>query len=208
MRIYKHPIAINIAGHPNESFTKPNTIAWTAAPIYTDQSSTPTTVDENARLVGYETDLATTKRHLIEALDEGENVILGYTQTDANNIILNGHEITVVDYKTDSKGRVTFICNDTDDNNPRPIEYSEDYLLPKIHHAALPQHIVEKDLNIVPSCLRRCAKALFVILWNILRFPSESAILRLWRVNVITAEPTSGRGQKQAGDTLRTILTS
>lgn len=114
-------------------------------------SVTYQTVDENARLVGYETDLATTKRHLIEALDEGENVILGYTQTDANNIILNGHEITVVDYKTDSKGRVTFICNDTDDNNPRPIEYSEDYLLPKIHHAALPQHIVEKDLNIVPS---------------------------------------------------------
>lgn len=114
-------------------------------------SVTYQTVDENARLIGYETDLATTKRHLLEALDEGENVILGYTQTDANNIILNGHEITVVDYKTDSKGRVTFICNDTDDNNPRPIEYSEDYLLPKIHHAALPQHIVEKDLNIVPS---------------------------------------------------------
>ena len=31
------------------------------------------------------------------------------------------------------------------------IEYSEDYLLPKIHHAALPKHIVESDLNIVPN---------------------------------------------------------
>ena len=91
------------------------------------------------------------KRHLIDALNEGETVIIGYTQTDSNNIIVNGHEITIVDYKTDSRGKVTFICNDTDDNIPRAIEYSEDYLLPKIHHAALPQHIVENDLNIVPN---------------------------------------------------------
>lgn len=91
------------------------------------------------------------KKHLTTALDEGENVIIGYTQTDNNNIIVNGHEITIVGYKTDDKGKVTFICNDTDDNIPRAIEYSEDYLLPKIHHAALPKHIVEGDLNIVPN---------------------------------------------------------
>ena len=114
-------------------------------------SVTYQTVDENARLIGYETDLATTKRHIIEALDEGESVIIGYTQTDSNNIIVNGHEITIVGYKTDKTGKIIFICNDTDDNIPRPIEYSEDYLLPKIHHAALPQHIVENDLDIVPN---------------------------------------------------------
>ncbi len=114
-------------------------------------SVTYQTVDENARLIGYETDLGTMKRHLLEALNEGENVIIGYTQTDSNNIIVNGHEITIVDYKTDNKGKVTFICNDTDDGIHRAIEYSEDYLLPKIHHAALPQHIVQEDLNIVPN---------------------------------------------------------
>lgn len=114
-------------------------------------SVTYQTVDENARLIGYETDLGTMKRHLLEALNEGENIIIGYTQTDNNNIIVNGHEITIVDYKTDSKGKVTFICNDTDDGVHRAIEYSEDYLLPKIHHAALPQHIVQQDLNIVPN---------------------------------------------------------
>lgn len=114
-------------------------------------SVTYQTVDENARLVGYETDLGTMKRHLVEALNQGENVIIGYTQTDANNIIVNGHEITIVGYKTDNNGKMTFICNDTDDNIPKPIEYSEDYLLPKIHHAALPEKIVAKDLNIVPS---------------------------------------------------------
>ena len=115
-------------------------------------SVTYQTVDENARLVGYETDLGTMKRHLTQALDEGENVILGYTQTDSNNIILNGHEITIVGYRQDhNTGKTIFICNDTDDNISRPIEYPEDYLLPKIHHAALPQHIVENDLNIVPN---------------------------------------------------------
>lgn len=114
-------------------------------------SVTYQTVDENARLIGYETDLGTMKRHIVQALDEGENVIIGYTQTDNNNVIVNGHEITIVGYKTDNKGKMTFICNDTDDNIPRPIEYSEDYLLPKIHHAALPKEIVEDDLNITPS---------------------------------------------------------
>lgn len=114
-------------------------------------SVTYQTVDENARLIGYETDLGTMKKHIVQAIDQGENVIIGYTQTDNNNVIVNGHEITIVGYKTDNKGKMTFICNDTDDNIPRPIEYSEDYLLPKIHHAALPKEIVENDLNITPS---------------------------------------------------------
>jgi len=114
-------------------------------------SVTYQTVDENARLIGYETDLNTMKNHIMTALNEGENVIIGYTQTDSNNIIINGHEITIVGAKTDPTGKVTFICNDTDDNIPNLIEYSEDYLLPKIHHAALPKHIVENDLNIVPN---------------------------------------------------------
>lgn len=109
-------------------------------------------VDENARLIGYETDMNTLKRHITSAIDSGENVILGYTQTDENNIIINGHEITVVGYKKNNEtGKLTFICNDTDDNISKPIEYSEDYLLPKIHHAALPQAIVKDDLHLVEN---------------------------------------------------------
>ncbi len=114
-------------------------------------SITYQTVDENARLIGYETDKETLKRHLTNALDMGENVILGYTQTDANNIIINGHEITVIGYKKDPSGKLTFICNDTDDNISKPIEYSEDYLLPKIHHAALPKEVVESDVKLVEN---------------------------------------------------------
>lgn len=114
-------------------------------------SVTYQTVDENARLIGYETDLDTMKRHLLTALDMGENIIIGYTQTNENNIIVNGHEITIVGYKKEDNGKLNFICNDTDDGISRPIVYSEDYLLPKIHHAALPKEVVEKDMNIVPN---------------------------------------------------------
>ncbi len=109
-------------------------------------------VDENARLVGYETDMETLKKHITDSINMGENVILGYTQTDNDNIIINGHEITVVGYKKDSNtGKLTFICNDTDDNLSKPIEYTEDYLLPKIHHAALPKEVVENDVELVEN---------------------------------------------------------
>ena len=109
-------------------------------------------VDENARIIGYETDMNTLKKHLTQTIDMGQNVIIGYTQTDSNNVIINGHEITIVGYKTNPKtNKMTFICNDTDDNETKPIEYSEDYLLPKIHHAALPQSIIKDDLKIVEN---------------------------------------------------------
>ena len=113
-------------------------------------SVTYQTVDENARLVGYETDQETLKRHLLTALDMGENVILGYTYVD-NNVVIGGHEITLVDYKKAPDGKLIFICNDTDDDQSRPIEYHEDFFLPKIHHAALPQKVVEGDLTITPN---------------------------------------------------------
>ncbi len=114
-------------------------------------SVTYQTVDDNARLIGYETDFDTIKKHLTTALDMGENIIIGYTQVDHNNIIINGHEITIVGYKQNPDGKLVFICNDTDDNLSKPIEYSEDYLLPKIHHAALPESIVADDLTVTPN---------------------------------------------------------
>ena len=108
-------------------------------------------LDENARLIGYENDMDTVKRHLTQSIDNGENVILGYTQTDKNNVVINGHEITVVGYKRNPKTqKLIFICNDTDDGKSVPVEYSEDYLIPKIHHAALSKHIVEKEVKNVP----------------------------------------------------------
>lgn len=114
-------------------------------------SVTYQTVDENAKLIGYETSFDTMKKQITDALNLGENVIVGYTQVDNTNTIINGHEITIIGTKTDKDGKMTFICNDTDDNASKPIEYSEDYLLPKIHHAALPQSVVANDVNLVEN---------------------------------------------------------
>jgi hypothetical protein len=108
-------------------------------------------VDENAKLVGYETDFNTMKKQITDALKLGENVIIGYTQVDNNNTIVNGHEITITDIKTDKNGKLIFVCNDTDDNLAKSVEYSEDYLLPKIHHAGLPQEVVGEDVNLVEN---------------------------------------------------------
>lgn len=114
-------------------------------------SVTYQTVDENGKLVGYETDIKTMKRQIKDALDMGENIIIGYTLVDESNTIINGHEITITGYRTDKNGKMTLICNDTDDGVSKAVEYSEDYLLPKIHHATFPQEIVKNDMKITEN---------------------------------------------------------
>lgn len=114
-------------------------------------SVTYQTVDENAKLIGYETDFDTMKKQITDALSMGENVIIGYTQVDDTNTIINGHEITIIGTRKDNNGKLIFICNDTDDNVSKPIEYPENYLLPKIHHAALPQAVLKDDVNYIEN---------------------------------------------------------
>lgn len=108
-------------------------------------------LDDNAKLTGYTTDFATIKKHILESLAMGENVIIGYTQLDKENKVIGGHEITIIGAKQDKNGKLIFICNDTDDNNPNPIVYPEDYIIPKIHHAGLPQKVVAKDSQFAES---------------------------------------------------------
>ena len=104
-------------------------------------------VDENQRVVGYEADYNTVKNQLLETLNSGKNIIIGYTMTDENNHIEGGHEITIIGAKTDKNGELSFICNDTDDDEPTPIEYPASYLIPKIHHAGIPTEIAEKNMT-------------------------------------------------------------
>lgn len=108
-------------------------------------------IDDNENVVGYEADYNTVKDQLLETLDKGNNIIIGYTMTDANRHIIGGHEITIIDYKTDSNGELSFICNDTDDDNTLPIEYPASYLIPKIHHAGIPTEIAQKNMNQVEN---------------------------------------------------------
>ena len=105
-------------------------------------------VDENGKLVGYEKDFQTIKKELLDTLALGHNIIIGYTWPDPeNDNKLAGHEITIVGAKTNFKGETIFICQDSDDNLDKPIEMSESYLLPKIHHAGLPEEIASRDFE-------------------------------------------------------------
>ncbi len=103
------------------------------------------TIDDDSRLVGYEKDFNTTKKQILSSLAMGQNVVIGYTFTDNTNKVIGGHEVTIIGVKQEKNGKLTFICNDTDDDNPNPIAYSEDYIIPKIHHAGLPQEVAEQD---------------------------------------------------------------
>lgn len=105
-------------------------------------------VDENGRLAGYEKDFQTIKNELLETLNRGLNVIIGYTWPDPeNDNKLSGHEITIVGYKTKPNGEGVFICQDSDDNIDKPIEMEESFLLKSIHHAGLPEDIAMRDFD-------------------------------------------------------------
>ena len=108
-------------------------------------------VDENQNLQGWTKEFKDIQNDITKAIDMGQDVIIGYVMTakDCNeqgvepNKIVNGHEITIVNYKKDAMGNLTFVCNDTDDDKPQLVEYSAKYLLPKIHHASYPVSIIE-----------------------------------------------------------------
>ena len=110
-------------------------------------------VDEQQNLVGWNTPIEQIQKNITDAIDSNEDVIVGYVLTAGQcgetsnnpNKIVNGHEITIVDYKKGLDGKITFICNDTDDNKAEFVEYSADYLLPKIHHASYPVSILENS---------------------------------------------------------------
>lgn len=105
-------------------------------------------VDEEGRLSGYTKDFATIKKELLATLKAGHNINIGYTWPDPyNENRLAGHEITIVSCKVKPNGELVFICQDSDDDLAAPIEMSEKELLPKIHHAGIPESIASKDFD-------------------------------------------------------------
>lgn len=102
-------------------------------------------VDDNAFLVGYNKDYQSTLMDIINSLKAGFNVVIGITETDANAQIIGGHEITVVGSKVDANGKLVFICNDTDDDLNEPIDMLADDLIPKIHHAGIPNIVLQQS---------------------------------------------------------------
>lgn len=113
-------------------------------------------VDDNLVVTGYECDFATTKQQILDTLKRDQNVIIGITffekdkeQPDPNrpaDAIAGGHEITIVGARTDKNGETIFICQDSDDEVNMPIEYPESWLLPRLHHAGLPEDIADRTM--------------------------------------------------------------
>ncbi len=113
-------------------------------------------VDDNLVVTGYECDFATTKQQILDTLKRDQNVIIGITYFEKDkeqpdfsrpqDSIAGGHEITIVGARTDKSGETIFICQDSDDEVNMPIEYPESWLLPRLHHAGLPEDIAERTM--------------------------------------------------------------
>ena len=102
-------------------------------------------IDENGYLTGYNAEPQEVKQHIINSLNLGQNVIIGYTHLDVNNQVNGGHEITILDYKKDKDGKEYFVCNDTDDGIDAPIRVFVDDLIPLIHHAGISKEALSEN---------------------------------------------------------------
>ena len=108
-------------------------------------------LDDSGKIIGYECDFKTMKQQITDALNMGENVIIGYTYTDKNKIVQGGHEITIIGIDKDKSGKEYFVCNDTDDDKSAPIYHQVDKFLPQIHHAGLPREALKEDVEFVQN---------------------------------------------------------
>lgn len=104
-------------------------------------------VDDNAFLQGYNKNYQETLMEIINSLKSGNNIIAGITESDSNGKIIGGHEITIVASKVGKDGKLYFVCNDTDDNLDKPTEMLADELIPKIHHAGIPNIVIKRKAN-------------------------------------------------------------
>lgn len=113
-------------------------------------------VDDRMVVTGHECDFATMKGQILDTLKRNQNVIIGITyfekdkeQPDLSRpaeAIAGGHEITIIGAKQDKDGETIFICQDSDDDVNMPIEYPESWLLPRLHHAGLPEDIAARTM--------------------------------------------------------------
>ena len=103
-------------------------------------------INEFGEITGYETDFNTIKHQLLDTLALKQNIIIGVVNRSWAGK-LKGHEIVLTGARTHSNGKTDFICFNSDIEKTHPVIYSEDYLLPRIHHAGLPKEIVLKNME-------------------------------------------------------------
>lgn len=102
-------------------------------------------INEKGQIIGYETDFNTIKQQLLDGLSLKENIILGLTNRTPSGK-LKGHEIVLTGARINLNGKTDFLCYNSDINKQSAIVYTEEYLLPRIHHAGLPKEVVTKNM--------------------------------------------------------------
>lgn len=100
-------------------------------------------VNDNQYIKGYNFNYTDTQNHLLKAISQKKNVIVGLVNYDKKGKITNGHEITIIGATKDMKGNIKFICNDTDDNKTVPTLIPAKELIPRLHHAGIPANILK-----------------------------------------------------------------
>lgn len=104
--------------------------------------------DDSPYLIGYYRNFDQTTRDIMQALDMGEYVIIGITDTDPAGTagrINMGHELTVVGYERDKRtGEILFKIADSDDDNPKLVKRRASEIVPKIHHAGFPVKLAQQ----------------------------------------------------------------
>lgn len=109
-------------------------------------------IDDNGNLVGRKCEPERVKSHIQQALNLGQDIVIGYTDVvptaEAPQGKLFGHEITIVGIEVGADGKEYFVCNDTDDEENKLIKYEVNEFLPKIHHATYPAELVEGESDL------------------------------------------------------------
>lgn len=113
-------------------------------------------INDNMEVTGYECDFKTAEQQIIDTLKRNQNVIIGFTffekdkdmpdKSIPENTIAGGHEITIVGYRRAKNGETIFICQDSDDDVNMPVMYPASWLMPRLHHAGLPDDIAERTM--------------------------------------------------------------
>lgn len=90
-------------------------------------------------LYGYTRTYEQTTQDMIDALNMGEFVIAGITDTDETGAVIGGHEITITGAFVDPQdNELSYVVVDSDDDIPTPVVRDARELTPKIHHAGMP----------------------------------------------------------------------
>lgn len=101
-------------------------------------------LDGNSKLQGFTHSPEATLSHIKEGLNAGADIVVGITEFNKDGVCTNGHEITIVDVVKGEDGKEMFVYNDTDDGLDEPRTAPVEEMLPKIHHAGIPQELVSR----------------------------------------------------------------